>query len=330
MTEDREFITIVVPAYNEEAYIEGCIRSLVLDDDRYEIVVMDGGSQDRTPEIVRSLGEQGIPVKLETNPRRIQSAAVNIAAADTKARCFVRADAHCRYPKGFARNVVSTLRKMEAQSVVVPMVTVHEGGCFQAANAAAQNSALGNGGSIHRRKGSKPGWVDHGHHAGFDRDFFVSLGGYDEGFITNQDAEYDVRVGKAGGRVWLETSLAIEYFPRKTAKSLVRQYYRHGRGRAMTVIKHGGRLKARQMAPAAAFFACAASTAAAPFSPVAGMVPISYFIACLAIGAVLAAKTGQSGCALAMGVPASLMHLAWGCGFVLRTLRTNLMSVGGR
>jgi len=48
------FMSVVLPALNEERYIERCIRSL-LDDpyprDRLELFVVDGGSSDRTIEI---------------------------------------------------------------------------------------------------------------------------------------------------------------------------------------------------------------------------------------------------------------------------------------
>ena len=47
--EEHPFVTILVPAYNEGAVIQGSIRSLLeLDYPRYEIVVIDDGSKDDT------------------------------------------------------------------------------------------------------------------------------------------------------------------------------------------------------------------------------------------------------------------------------------------
>jgi glycosyltransferase involved in cell wall biosynthesis len=49
-------VSVVVPAYNSEAYIEECLRSLFAQTlEPLEIVVVDDGSTDRTAEIVRSL-----------------------------------------------------------------------------------------------------------------------------------------------------------------------------------------------------------------------------------------------------------------------------------
>ena len=48
------------------------------------------------------------------------------------------------------------------------------------------------GGAAHRRL-SGGGWVDHGHHALFALSKFRALRGYDEAFLANEDAEFDVR-----------------------------------------------------------------------------------------------------------------------------------------
>lgn len=47
-------ISVIIPALNEEKYIERCLRSIARQDlprERYEIIVVDGGSVDRTWEI---------------------------------------------------------------------------------------------------------------------------------------------------------------------------------------------------------------------------------------------------------------------------------------
>jgi cellulose synthase/poly-beta-1,6-N-acetylglucosamine synthase-like glycosyltransferase len=57
------FVSLLIPAYNEEAYIEEKVRnSLALDypKDKLEIVVASDGSTDRTNEIVRRYESQGV------------------------------------------------------------------------------------------------------------------------------------------------------------------------------------------------------------------------------------------------------------------------------
>ena len=48
-------ISIVMPVYNEEKYIEECIKSLLKQDypkEDMEWIFVDGGSQDKTKEII--------------------------------------------------------------------------------------------------------------------------------------------------------------------------------------------------------------------------------------------------------------------------------------
>lgn len=51
------FITIMVPAHNEELVIESTVNYLIneLNYDNYEVLVMDDGSTDKTPQILRKL-----------------------------------------------------------------------------------------------------------------------------------------------------------------------------------------------------------------------------------------------------------------------------------
>ncbi len=49
-----KLLSIAVPAYNSEDYLERCIDSLLLDDDALEILIINDGSKDRTKEIAES------------------------------------------------------------------------------------------------------------------------------------------------------------------------------------------------------------------------------------------------------------------------------------
>lgn len=149
-----DFITIAIPTLNEEHYIEKTLRSLLAQStpERCEVLVMVGGSTDRTVEIAHSMSAIHPNLRVALNPKRIQSAAINLAAriADPRATALLRADAHALYPSRFVEIWVSALRKTGAASVVVPMQTAGLRG-MQRAIAATQNSRLGNGAPAHRR-----------------------------------------------------------------------------------------------------------------------------------------------------------------------------------
>jgi succinoglycan biosynthesis protein ExoA len=191
------------------------------------------------------------------------------------------------------------------------MDTVGQGG-FQSAAAAAQNSLLGVGGSAHRM-GRASGWVDHGHHALFDLEHFFGVGGYDEGFRANEDAEFDVRLVRNGGRVWLSGEVRVTYYPRSTALSLFRQYLHYGQGRARTLLRHRMRPKLRQLLPAAVFPAAVLAPLGV-LEPAMALPAAAWLGGCLMGGVALGLKTGRRE-AFGAGVAAAVMHLGWSIGF---------------
>jgi succinoglycan biosynthesis protein ExoA len=328
------FVTIAVPSLNEEHYIEACITSLIgqWPDGAYEILVLDGGSTDCTRDIVAAVGERHSAVVLVSNPRRIQAAAINLAAqlACERATVLVRADAHAIYAPDFVRRCVAALLTTGATSVVVPMCTRARmpGPFLQEAIAAAQSSRLGNGGAAHRI-GASSGFVEHGHHAAFDLDFFRAIGGYDESFTHNEDAELDVRVIRAGGRIWMCAEAPVTYFPRHRFGRLAEQYFRHGGGRARTLRKHGLRPRPRQLIPVAALGGCMAAAAAAPFDPVLGLLGLLYPAFCMswAITQMLRRRDPRL---IAGGAALMTMHLAWALGFVIGFARARQAAAAPR
>jgi succinoglycan biosynthesis protein ExoA len=320
--DQKPFVSILMPALNEEAYISAALASIMpqRDEVHYEVLVIDGGSTDRTRAIVEEIAASNSRVRLVANEKRIQAAAVNLGArtADARARYLVRADCHLHYPEDFVERCVSTLADKNVASVVVPMHT--EGTtCLQRAIAAAQNSRLGNGGSAHRR----PGWsglVEHGHHAAFDRKTFLDLGGYDEDFTHNEDAEFDKRLVQSGARIFLDSGAAITYYPRTSFAALARQYFSYGWGRASTLIKHSSLPRARQMLPVAAFLANLAAAALSVIDLRFLLLSAAYVLACSVWGLGLAIAKRQI-CLVLAGPAAIVMHMSWAAGFLLKLLR---------
>ena len=177
---------------------------------------------------------------------------------------------------------------------------------FQKAVAIAQNSKLGNGGSAHRCTPTQGKWVDHGHHALMRMSAFQAIGGYDETFTHNEDAELDTRLTKTGYKIWLTAKTHIIYHPRSSSAALFRQYYHYGYGRVRNLLKHRTRPKLRQLLP----------VAIAPAVLLALLAPLCWLFALpLAIWAVICIAYGASIGSPLSGPAAMIMHLGWSFGF---------------
>src|SRR5262249_18312447 len=142
---------------------------------------------------------------------------------------------------------------------------------FQRALCAALDSPLGVGGASYR-SAINEGFVDTVFLGAFLRRVFETVGLYDPGAITNEDAELNQRIHDAGGKIYLSREIVVHYHPRGSFKALAKQYFRYGRGRARTLLKHGKLLSVRPVLPAlmvAGGAALLATSMVQPFTPVA-------------------------------------------------------------
>lgn len=318
------YCLIVIPCLNEAAHIGALLEHFRPAARRLDarIVVVDGGSRDGTAEIVQRMALEDPNILYMYNKARLQSAAVNLAVdlLGDGVEYLIRIDAHGDYPDDYCDRLIEEAKATGADSVVVSMQT-RGSGIVQRAVAAVQNSRLGTGGSKHRL-GAEGQWIDHGHHALMRIPSFRAVGGYDETFSHNEDAELDHRLRQAGGRIWLTARTRMTYFPRSTFRGLYLQYLDYGRGRARNVLKHRVVPKVRQLVPllilpvsAFALLSFVHWAAALPF--------MAWLSVCLAYAAWLAVRERDAQLLLA-GPSAMVMHFAWSLGFWQQLLLAGL------
>jgi glycosyltransferase involved in cell wall biosynthesis len=262
-----------MPCLDEAGYIEACLRSVLAQDypaDRLEILVADGGSRDGTRDVVARLAAADPRVVLVDNPDRIQSAGLNAAIRRASGDVIVRMDVHCEYATDFVRKCVEVLQRTGASNAggaARPRARTP----FQRALCAALRSPLGVGGSAYRSP-DREGWVDTVFPGAFPRRVFEEVGLFDPGAETNEDAEMNQRIHSAGGRVYLSREIVVHYYPRESLAALARQYFRYGRGRARTLLKHRHLPTVRPMLPTMMVVtgvALLATSGLQPFTPFA-------------------------------------------------------------
>jgi succinoglycan biosynthesis protein ExoA len=321
-------VLIIVPCLNEEKHIERVVTKLAAEADRIDltVVVVDGGSSDRTRSIVQRLSAEDPRVILLDNPKRIQAAGVNAAVRKhgDDANFLIRVDAHASYPDRYCETLLRVQARTLADSVVVSMRTAGQK-CFQKAAAAAQNSMLGNGGAAHRNRAADR-WVDHGHHALMTIDAFRAVAGYDESFSHNEDAELDIRLIDNGFRIYLTGEVQVTYYPRSSLVGLFRQYFNIGHGRARNFLKHRKNAKLRHLA----LTVVAPAICLLPFCPLSGVfaVPaLAWALLCIGCGAVIGVRLRDT-CATAAGLAAMAMQAGWSFGF-FRGLATGVKFTAG-
>lgn len=90
----KPFISIVIPSYNEEKYLSNCLKTIALQKspkDRYEVIVVDNNSTDRTSQIAKKFGakvvlekRQGYVFALKRGMDEAKGDIIAVTDADTK------------------------------------------------------------------------------------------------------------------------------------------------------------------------------------------------------------------------------------------------------
>lgn len=106
-------LSVVVPAYNEEALITETIDAITtgvsehLGDDSFEVLIVDDGSSDRTAELAAEAGAEVL--RLEAN--RGKGAAVRAGVLAARGRAIVFTDADLAYPPPLIVDVLAELEQ---------------------------------------------------------------------------------------------------------------------------------------------------------------------------------------------------------------------------
>jgi succinoglycan biosynthesis protein ExoA len=311
-------VLVVIPTLNEAQHIEAALRQLAAQlppEREVRFVVCDGGSDDGTQAIAARFAQTDHRVRLLHNPKRLQSAAVNLAVRAHGAGFgfLIRCDAHSVYPPGFIAKLIETLERTHADAVVVPMDSIGDT-CLRKGIAWVSDTIAGSGGAAHRG-GKRSGYVDHGHHAAFRMAIFIAVGGYDETFSHNEDAELDCRQRALGATIFLNSEIRVGYLPRDSLARLWGQYFAYGEGRSRTVRRHPLSLRLRQFIVPVNLLICCLGIVGALWNPWCAVWPALYIAALWGTGTALALRH-RSVCGLLAGPAALIMHSAWALGFL--------------
>lgn len=150
----------------------------------------------------------------------------------------------------------------------------------------------------------------------FPRSLIDEIGGFDETLLSNEDYEFNTRIRKSGGRIWLDPQIRSIYFARKNLKELAKQYWRYGFWKSQMLKRYPETLRYRQAIPplfvAGILILFLAGLIYRPFLRFFVLAVGLYLLTLLAIGIQLAIL--KKDILLIIGAPLATMtmHFAWG------------------
>lgn len=225
-------VAIIIPTLNEENFISHCINSIIkqsLNFTNMDIMVIDGGSTDKTLEIVRSYQKQYKNIRLLDNKKKIQSIAFNIGIKNSDAPYLIRLDAHATYNKDYISLCIETLKENKnignvgGRCKILPFNHT----IWAETNAILNHSRFGIGGAAFRVS-TVEHETDSVPFGAFPRKVIEEIGGMREDLPRGEDNEYNSRIRKAGYKVLFNPCIISSYYARPTFKTSCKQMFNNG------------------------------------------------------------------------------------------------------
>jgi succinoglycan biosynthesis protein ExoA len=311
-------VSIVIPMRNEAAHIAGCLESLAAQDvpaDLFEVVVVDGDSNDGSTAIVEEWARRNANVRLRRNPSRTTPFGLNEGIRAARGEVIVILGAHATVAADFIRENLRALDTSQADAVGGAMEAVGTDP-FAAAAATAIASRFGVG-AIAFRQSREEGFVDTAAFAAYRRHVFERIGLFDEELMRDQDDELNYRLRARGGRIFLTPRIRSRYVARSSPARLWRQYFGYGFWKVRVLQKHPLTMQPRQFVPALSIGAGSALTAAGFFdrrAPWTAAALAATYVACvIGASARIAARSGWRHLPRLLAI-FPILHFAYGLG----------------
>lgn len=227
-------VSVIVPVYNGEHTLRGCLDALVAQDASgidVEVLVVDNGSTDGTWELINSYGA---PIRgLQETRLRGSYAARNTGIAASRGQIVAFTDADCVPNSHWLERLVAGFDDprvgcVGGQVIGLPPRT--------AAEVFAQRKGV-----LNQEMAFKGSYRPHFATANvaYRREVLEQLGGFEASLESGGDADLCWRMQEeTDWQIRFEPGALVEHHHRVNWRELWKQYHRYGRGRAALRVLH--------------------------------------------------------------------------------------------
>lgn len=241
-------VSVIMPVYNEEKYIDQCVTSLTkqtYSSENIEWLFIDGGSNDKTVDKIIHYNLQNC--RILHNDKRIVTYALNIGVENAVGKYIIRMDAHAEYSEDYIEKCVYYLKTTNADNVGGVAITKGKGFIGEA-NSEILSSKFGVGNSSFRTE-NKSGYVDTVPFGAFRREIFDEVGLFNPELPRSEDNDFNSRIRAAGGKVFLSSEINFTYYCRDTVGGLLGQAIKNGNALFLTLRKNPKAMSLRHYIP---------------------------------------------------------------------------------
>jgi len=297
-----------MPVRNEEKYLASAVESVFAQaaPGKTELILAIAPSIDKTRAIAEELQSRYKSLRIVDNPTGDTASGLNLAIAAAGYEVIVRVDAHSQLTENYLTTALEVMGETGAANVGGRMHAVGVSPLQQAVAFGYNNRVGLGGGSFH--VGGKAGAVETVYLGVFQKSWLQKVGGFDPKWVRGQDWELNQRIRAAGGVVWFDPRLVVNYFPRSSLSALARQFYQTGVWRGALTRQAPFQSSIRYWIP--------------PLFVVAALFGFPLWLYLLFIGLIaFNALELANGVKLRVLLVLPTMHFSWGIGFWVGLIR---------
>lgn len=231
MRKSFPLVSVIIPVKNEEANIKDCLLSLKRIDwpkEKLEVILVDGGSTDRTVELGKKFG-----ARVAFNKKGTVAPGRNVGYKMAKGEIIAFTDADCRVDKDWLKNAFNYFKNKKVAGVGGPNITPGEETNFGKAVGWIFNQGLFAAGSLHARVIDKVCETKSlpGCNSIYKRGVLEKVMPQDENLLTCDETEMNYRIRDLGYKLLYTPDVFVYHFRRPTLTKLYWQMYRYAIGR---------------------------------------------------------------------------------------------------
>ena len=327
------FISVICPVYNEEAYIESFLDSIIAQDfpqNNMEVFIIDGESNDSTVNIIKKYIFKYKFIKYLNNTDRFQVYAMNIGIKASNGNYIIRLDAHSVYPKDYFSSLIKTAVNLNADNVggICETLPANDTLISKSISLVMSNS-FGVGNSMFRIGSKDIIQTDTVPFGCYKSSVFDLIGYFDTDLKRNEDDEFNARLINNGGKIFLNPDIVVKYFGRESISKMSMMFYQYGFFKPLVNIKTKSITTVRQIIPL--LFVCFliigsifSFFTASIF--ILYIIPILiYFFLAFIISFFLAYKNKRFVLFLLLPITFLVVHVSYGWGYLLGLVSFNLL-----
>lgn len=325
MKEKYPFVSALLVTRNEKDYIRMSLMSLIDQNypkDKYEIVIIDGGSRDGTLDIIKELQDtynsDNFSIRVVPNPKKILATGWNIGILSAKGEYVVRLDAHATAEADFIQKSIDTMQRVDAVCVGGKLTSKSLNGEDNVISYVL-SSPFGVGNSSFRVS-EEEGYADTAVYGLYKKEIFKRAGYFDEKMVRNQDIEMHSRIKKMGGKFYFNPAIKSTYYTRNTVKKMLKQAYGNGQWNMVLLKRGSGALSLRHMVPFAFVLSIIGAIGLGFIHPLFWLLGATVVLLHLGLGLYFATKkTKKISQLLVMPFLFISLHFAYGLGYIKGT-----------